>query len=574
VFRKASRKRKASLCLAITVPVAAWTGACGTGDGTAGLSGRQIVKGHDVSDVFFANPDTLAFTREAQTASEATPQDLWTWGLSDGTPDVGLVGIDWAPPVWWPRLLMGDLLQTGSNGRLFYDFSLRRGTDLGGFGLIPREALVPQEGGGFTAPTANNYPLVTVVQRGGGLVAVTGLQRGRIGVGRPSDVRSFEFPGYVTAMDFLGSDLAVIYTPVPEPDTQAVAGVYKLTVASGELTPLVAPRPLEEWQQTLSSCSTFDNGCALLRVVGCGASDPPCPGSGKALCFVLYAKQSPEDPTTTVPFAYDVSSRGSFRMPGQNPLAFLVSPDQHTVVWQSQTDPEGRPGVMTPRFWDLCTNVEALCPDSGPSQIGWRPGGGGFVLLDFQGPLRVANSEVCGTVTTAPVRLVQYSPSGDRLAWLFRDDGGDGEPSEALYLTSWDGSSPMRIAEGDIYGLRFTSDGQRMILARRGQDTSSLSWLDLTVSPPQEHRLADNYGGFSRGGVRRMLLVDHWNSQDASGDLVLIDIASGLRQALGRAVTEFAVSGDVDSDPVNVAYSVRSRVPAARDGLWLTALPP
>jgi hypothetical protein len=154
---------------------------------------------------------------------------------------------------------------------------------------------------------------------------------------------------------------------------------------------------------------------------------------------------------------------------------------------------------------------------------------------------------------------------------MFDDDGSG---AGALLLTSWDGTSPVRAAEGGIYGMRFTSDGQRMILARRGQDTSSLSWLDLTVSPPEEHRLADNYGGFSRGGVRRVLLVDHWNSQDASGELVLLDLASGLRQALGRAVTEFATFGDVDTEAVNVAYTVRSRVAAPRDGLWLTTLPP
>ena len=48
----------------------------------------------------------------------------------------------------------------------------------------------------------------------------------------------------------------------------------------------------------------------------------------------------------------------------------------------------------------------------------------------------------------------------------------------------------------------------------------------------------------------------------------------GKRVVLGEAVTDLAVADDVDAGGTSVAYLVRSRVASARDGLWLTTLPP
>jgi hypothetical protein len=565
--------RKASPSLVVVVLALASSAGCGEGDGMAGLSGRQIVRGHDVADLFFANPTTLAFTRQASVPDDDRPQDFWVWGLSDAEPAIGLEGIDWAPPTWWPRQLIGDLLQTGSYARLFYDFTARRATDLSAFGAIPPEAGVPVDGGGVVYPTANNYQRVTLVRRDAGAIAITGLERGTLGVGRPDELQRFNLDGYITSLAFMGSDLALLYvTPSPTFETPAV-GIYKLAIPSGELTPLVEALPISEWDQTLESCAPYDTACGLFRVVGCGASDPPCPGSGKPPCYILYARRSTSDPNVTSAFAYDVSAKSSFWVPGKNPLSFMVSPDQHTIVWESHEDPQNAFGVIRPRFWDLCSNVEALCPTGGVSNvISFRPGGNGFALFDLDGPMRVGNGETCAVAGESAVYQGQYSPTGDRLMWL--GDDGSGNGTEDMWLGAGDGTSPVQLAAGGISGGRFSSDGQRIIYARRSTDTSSLWWLDLTASPPEEHRLADNYGGFSRGGVRRILLVDHWNSQDASGDLVLVDVDSGARHDLGRAVTDLAVSGDVDTADANVAYTVRSRAPANRDGLWLTTLPP
>ena len=70
-----------------------------------------------------------------------------------------------------------------------------------------------------------------------------------------------------------------------------------------------------------------------------------------------------------------------------------------------------------------------------------------------------------------------------------------------------------------------------------------------------------------------MLLIDHWNSQDGNGELTLIDIDSGARQRLARAVTDMTTAGNIDGEGTNVAYTIRTRVSSDRDGLWLTTLP-
>ena len=113
-----------------------------------------------------------------------------------------------------------------------------------------------------------------------------------------------------------------------------------------------------------------------------------------------------------------------------------------------------------------------------------------------------------------------------------------------------------------------------MLVSRSASSSVSLAWIDVTVSPPVEHRLVDNYGGFSRMGNRRVLLVDGWNPQDASGTLVLLDMVTGARTVLGRAATAFGLSGSVDDAGSNLAYVARSRVSSDCDGLWLTTLPP
>jgi hypothetical protein len=263
-----------------------------------------------------------------------------------------------------------------------------------------------------------------------------------------------------------------------------------------------------------------------------------------------------------------VNAGAGFKLPGRTPTHLYVAPDQHLVLWDDDQ-------IVSKRYWNLCTGKKDFCPELAGNSVLWRSDSQGFVALDGAQNLAVANftNNLCAGVPAASsVYGVAYSPAGDHLSWLTYSDS-----EQALWLAAPDGSAPIQIASGSIAGARFSPDGQRILLARSNAAATSsvsLGWLDLTASPPVEKLLAANYGGFSRGGDRRILLVDHWNTQDTSGELALIDVANGTRLVLGRAVTEFAVSGDVDAAGTNLAYAVRSRIAADRDGLWLAALPP
>src|SRR5207244_11638972 len=87
-------------------------------------------------------------------------------------------------------------------------------------------------------------------------------------------------------------------------------------------------------------------------------------------------------------------------------------------------------------------------------------------------------------------------------------------PSETMFLARADGSMPQMIATGSLTGGRIAPDGTKLFIARSSTSSVALNWLDLTTSPPAEHLLANDYAGFSRGGNRRVLLIDHWNTQD------------------------------------------------------------
>jgi len=98
--------------------------------------------------------------------------------------------------------------------------------------------------------------------------------------------------------------------------------------------------------------------------------------------------------------------------------------------------------------------------------------------------------------------------------------------------------------------------------------------VDVTASPPVEQILSANRGDIGLLGNRRTLFVDHFNVQDGNGELVLVDLATGARQSLARAVASVTVDGASEDAGADVAYAVRGRAASSRDGLWLTTLPP
>jgi hypothetical protein len=540
---------------------------CGTGDGTAGMSGRQVVRGHDVADLFFADANTVAFTRQTADPSQSEPQDLWLYGLGDDAPSIALSGIDWAPPVWWANVRIGSLLETGPSGRLFYDFSSRQRTDLSDFASAPAGGFFPADAG--AGPGAAAYQTLAAIRRDGAAVVLTGATSGSIGVGPPAAVARYDLPGAPLAMNFMGSDVAVLFEPA-DADPPAI-GLYRLATDTGALTPLVPPQaPTSAWSPSIAGCIGFGTDpCAGFKIVGCAGSDPGCPDTGITPCAIVYVKQDPDNPGSTLTYAYDVNAGSALQLPGQGAAHLFVSPDQHLLVWDDSQ-------IISKRYWDLCSGKKDFCPQMAGPHLLWRADSKGFATVTDDGSLAVAdfaNNLCTGQPVATTAYAAFYSPVTQRLAWLATDDA-NGSPA-GLWVAQNDGSDAVLIDAGTFSGARFSPDESKMLVSRSASSSVSLAWLDMTVSPPAEHALVDNYGGFSRMGNQRVLLVDDWNTQDAAGDLTLLDMTTGKHTVLGRAVTSFGVSGGgVDAAGTNVAYVARSRVASDRDGLWLTTLPP
>jgi len=544
---------------------AALAASCGPADGgTGGMSGRQLVAGRDVADLFFVDAGSLAYSRGAAPGEQTgQPQDLWIWRQADDTSTVALAGIDWAPPVWWPKQRVGDLLETGPQGEIFYDFSTRLSENLNDLRMTP--AMAPD-------PALGSLPPITGIRRDGATIAsIVAGTTNVFALGRPGDLHTVAVPGggSVGAFDFLGDDLALLYAPPSMTDGDPKVGLYRFSPASGQLDELtVRPTPFVDWKDVWGKCGPYGfPPCTFFEVVGCNSFDPPCPGSDKPPCAIVYTNVDPDDTTSNLAYAYDVNSGITLLLPGKGVQFLIPSPDQHRLLWNA-TDMVGT------LFWNLCTGTIDVCPMVEGNLHSWRPGGNGFVAVDADRYMTEAifDGDTCtGYGQGYQVFSAGYSPSGNHLLWIAPSTTDTS--AEVLWLGGADGSAPVEIAEGTFTGMRFTSDEQRLIVARGGISGFSLSWIDLGVTPPAEHTIADNYGGFSRGGDHRILFVDHWNTQDGSGELALVDIESGKRVSLGRAVTEMTVYGGVDAAGATVAYAVRSRVASARDGLWLTTLP-
>jgi hypothetical protein len=538
---------------------------CGGGSSGAEPSGEKLVSGRDLSVPFFWDSKTLAYARATADTSQPEPQDLWIYDLETGTSSVAMTGIDWSPQNGWPRSRAGSLLVTGPTGRRFFDFASREGVDLGSFGRDQPERpsdhlfLVP-------GTQSGSFP-ITLIRRDAGAVALATGNTGLVGVGWPTDFKTVTLPGSIGEVAFLGEDLAVLYAPYDAGTRSAdqTAGIYRLSAATGELTELVAPRPMADFSGVAGDCELF--GRCVFRVVGCGASDPVCPGTDKPPCLILYGVNTNESAVSLVPHAYDVNT-GIDTQLSDFVSRFTVASDQRRVLWDDEL-------TISLNYWDVCSGARRKCPGVPSGPVVWRPDGNGFaafdpVNYDF-GVASLVDGDCKGEWYPMAVYGAQFAPTGDGVVWVGNPPASS-ETSE-VWLAAADGTGGVKIADGNVFGIGYAGDGRRIYIGRGGTSNAGLSWLDPAVSPPVEHLLADNYGGFSAVGSERVLLIDHWNSQDGSGELTMIDIDEDARQRIARAVTDMTSAGDIDGDGLNVAYTVRTRVASDRDGLWLTTLP-
>ncbi len=552
-----SQKTRASIA-AMLVAGAALVQAC-DGGSPPQQSGTQLLPGRDFGNLFFWNAQTAAFTRQT-TAPGGANQDLWVWPDEESAPLVALTQVDWSPPVSSFATIVGDILMTGPNGVRIYDLQARTAVDL-------------ESVGARGAPTGTALGFAAIRRDGGSILGR--LQMGGLFVGRGATF-SFLVPPYIAwGADFLGTDLAVVASPsVDELDSNLV---YRMAVPSGEVTPLPVP-PLGA---TPLGCSSFQTSpCTQFRVVGCGAGDPVCAETGRAPCAIFYTRT---DPTTmaTHPFVFDVAAAQEQALPGDGPSGFVVSPDRRSVAWMHSDFDDQNSGTTPPAetaiyVRNLCSGAAVQCSLPRPQQIAWRSDGGALAvdLAEDQLGLVDVPTGSCNVVGQGTVyagtNLHAFSPPGDRLAWITMDRVAD-PPLSMLWVGDAAGGGPREVASG-LLTFSFSPDGQAIFVFRANGDQISLGRVSLENGSPDEQMLADASNGAVTRGNRRVLLIDHWNGQDASGNLDLIDVSSGAHQVLAHAVTDFAVDSTVDG-AARVIYAVRGRFTSGQDGLWNTTLP-
>jgi hypothetical protein len=520
-------------------------------------SGMQRLAGRDFDNLFFWNEQTPAFTRQTTAPTGAGSQDFWVWPDGENAPLRALSQIDWSPPSSYSGVIAGDLLMTGLSAERVYDLQTRSSVDL-------------QTIAARSTPGGLDW---TSLRRDGGSI-VAHVQTGELLAGRGSTF-TFLPPAYVAwGADFMGDDLAVLASPSRSEPASAL--IYRMALPSGDISPLPVPPLLRIFPRCvpleMPPCKTF-------RVLGCGADDAVCAETGRAPCAILYLRaDAPTD--VPQPYVFDVNTGQETALPAElDPSEFVLSPDRHSAAWMYVYDSSSSTQLpaQTPIYiHNFCSGAAVQCPLVGPQQITWRSDSRGLAV-DLAGrqlglvDIPTGTCSVLGApVGTLNVALHTFSPGGDRLAWT-AIDAATNLPSGDLWVSDAAGREPRMVAS-DVFNFTFSPDGQALFITRASGDQLSLSWLSLAADSPPEQLIADAFGGATRVGNQRVLVIDHWNTQDGSGNLELVDLASGTRQVLAHAVTDQAGSSSVDG-AARVMYAVHGRFASAQDGLWQTTLP-
>ena len=518
-------------------------------------SGTQLLAGRDFGNLFFWNEQTPAFTRQTA-APGASSQDLWVWPDGESAPLLALSQIDWSPPASSARARAGDILLTGPSANKVYNLELRSSLDL--------ETVAAQG-----KPGAQGITWASVRRDGGSVVAHLGT--GDLFAGRGSTFTFMPSPYVAWGADFMGNDLAVLASPSLSDVDQLI---YRMALPSGDLSLL----PVASLGSTVLGCFSLEvPPCQTFRVLGCGADDAACPETGRPPCAILYLRA---DAMTQVahPYVLDVGTGQETALPGDDPSAFVVSPDRHSAAWMHSDIADTGNGTMPPDqqpiyVHNFCSGAAVQCPLPHPVQVSWR-GDGGELVVDLNDNQLAVVDVATGScsVLDGNVRQHAFSPAGNQLAWI-GDEGATVSPAPITLWMRDAAAGGQRLVAYDVPAFRFSPDGQRIFIIHSDSDHFSLSWVSSMASNSQHQQpIADSYSGVALRGNQRVLVIDHWNSQDASGNLELVDIASGRQQVLAHAVTGVAASGSIDG-AARVMYAVRGRFASGQDGLWQTMLP-
>jgi hypothetical protein len=540
--------------------------------------GQQRLSGRDFDNLFYWSNQTLGFTRQTLVPGVMS-QDFWLWPNGAAAPAVALSEVQWSPPNQVPRSIYGDLMITGASGQIVYDLQSQSSVDL--LSSPPPPPSDPSMVGGENI-------LFSVFRSDAGAVLadrqiITGSGAATVYtdtflVGRPGSFFQ-SGPWLASGVDFMGSDLAVLGQPQTTPIVPP--GLYRLQLPSGQITPLGAP-PLDPDLPLPSQRCLANQGvaCALFRVVGCQDNVAPCDSTGVPPCVVFYTRAAVSDAGTPValPYAFDVNAGVELALPGSNPSAFSISPDQHTVAWTHSDDDDVAAGIPSSAatnvyYRDLCSGSGGQCSMARPEGLQWRSDSGALIATLAAPDIGVVS--LPGGDCTFPAAanggapFVELTPDGQHMAWL----SAGAADSKSIWMGDALGAQAQQLVAGPALGFGFTGDVQRMFIWRAPGQEESFDWIALGGAAPVEQTISDNMGGQVDWGNRRVLLVDRWNTQDASGTLALFDLVAGTRLDLAQAVTGFAAYGAID-DTAQVTYLVHGRYASAQDGIWQTTLPP
>jgi hypothetical protein len=243
--------------------------------------------------------------------------------------------------------------------------------------------------------------------------------------------------------------------------------------------------------------------------------------------------------------------------------------------------------VQNTTLHDRDTNTaETLANQRGTAT--WRPG---HDEIWFQADLDTGGTAVWRWLPgEAPVRLTDGG-----LATAF----GISEHSFAGAPFTPDGQFWLSVEPSGIVAIRSIADAAFTPYALNAVGTGLSGYLPLPdgraisevyttypfhcdislVDPKQQTStlLASN-GHVVRVGSGRILALLNWVKATLSGDLTLIDMATGEQTLLAENVFAVAIEpspSEIEPLPsgARVAYLVRSRIAAPYDGLWVTTLP-
>ena len=274
-----------------------------------------------------------------------------------------------------------------------------------------------------------------------------------------------------------------------------------------------------------------------------------------------------------------------FLTPLAPPSDYFASPDGH---WLGS-------GVTQITLFNWVTSETQEIDGSASSSIigwEWRPGHEELWLTMNDGTLGIWKPET--GVTAMPVAPVQnaQAPSGtlsiftsDGNYWFSMRPGQDSSGGQALYVGSADDPA------GPAYQV--TPAGAQVYSHWELADGRILAGAWTTFDYRKDYYLVDPSTGASKGlavngllvalGHTRALAHVNWEAGLGSGDLCLIDLATGTQTLLAQDVYAAAVDPGVHADVpagtdalatgTRIAFLVRNRIDSPYDGVWIAELP-